>query len=116
MKSLVYASPVDFDEALVARIAVGAGDIREMPVVFAIMNEQSTESTSHTGSSLEEFVVVDDDYVCTSTIMADKDILESVQSSKNVIDADYDDENETNNAAPDLTIKKNVIRYRRTLQ
>ncbi|GFT97008.1 uncharacterized protein TNCV_5107901 [Trichonephila clavipes] len=34
-KSLVYAGPVDSDEALVARIAIVAGDIREMPVVFA---------------------------------------------------------------------------------
>ncbi|GFX97010.1 uncharacterized protein TNCV_1997421 [Trichonephila clavipes] len=35
MKSLVYASPVDSDESLVARIAITAGDIREMPGVFA---------------------------------------------------------------------------------
>ncbi|GFX69960.1 uncharacterized protein TNCV_2099781 [Trichonephila clavipes] len=35
MKSLVYASPVDSDEALVARVALVAGDIREMPGVFA---------------------------------------------------------------------------------
>ncbi|GFX96423.1 uncharacterized protein TNCV_2055401 [Trichonephila clavipes] len=35
MKSIVYTSPVDSDEALVARIAVVAGDIREMPGVFA---------------------------------------------------------------------------------
>ncbi|GFX12270.1 mariner Mos1 transposase [Trichonephila clavipes] len=35
MKSLVYVSPVDSDEALVARIAFVAGDIREMPGVFA---------------------------------------------------------------------------------
>ncbi|GFV14714.1 hypothetical protein TNCV_2586871 [Trichonephila clavipes] len=34
MKSLAYASPVDSDEALVARIAVVAGEIREMPGVF----------------------------------------------------------------------------------
>ncbi|PRD28951.1 UNVERIFIED_CONTAM: hypothetical protein NCL1_30891 [Trichonephila clavipes] len=33
MKSLVYASPVDSDEALVARIAVVAGEIQEMPKV-----------------------------------------------------------------------------------
>ncbi|GFS65228.1 hypothetical protein TNCV_2450861 [Trichonephila clavipes] len=33
MKSLVYASPVDSDEALVAWIAVVAGDIQEMPEV-----------------------------------------------------------------------------------
>ncbi|GFV59616.1 DUF4817 domain-containing protein [Trichonephila clavipes] len=35
MKSLVYASPVDSNETLVARIAVVAGDIREMAGVFA---------------------------------------------------------------------------------
>ncbi|GFU33881.1 uncharacterized protein TNCV_615121 [Trichonephila clavipes] len=35
MKSVVHASPVDSDEVLVARIAVVAGDIREMPGVFA---------------------------------------------------------------------------------
>ncbi|GFU05486.1 uncharacterized protein TNCV_3291271 [Trichonephila clavipes] len=35
MKSLVYRSPVDSDEALVAWIAVVAGDIQEMPEVFA---------------------------------------------------------------------------------
>ncbi|GFY06049.1 uncharacterized protein TNCV_3863531 [Trichonephila clavipes] len=35
MKSLVYTSPVDSDEALVARIVVVAGEIREMPGVFA---------------------------------------------------------------------------------
>ncbi|GFW95577.1 hypothetical protein TNCV_1722751 [Trichonephila clavipes] len=33
-------------------------------------------------------------------IMADKDILEFVQSSKTIIDADSDDKNEMNNAAP----------------
>ncbi|GFV03493.1 uncharacterized protein TNCV_5060341 [Trichonephila clavipes] len=33
--SLVYTSSVDSNEALVARIAVVAGDIREMPGVFA---------------------------------------------------------------------------------
>ncbi|GFU43321.1 hypothetical protein TNCV_3768611 [Trichonephila clavipes] len=35
MRSLVYASPIDSDEALVARIAVVAGYIRKMPRVFA---------------------------------------------------------------------------------
>ncbi|GFX69698.1 uncharacterized protein TNCV_1770661 [Trichonephila clavipes] len=35
MKSLVYASNVNSDEALVARIAVVAGEIRDMPGVFA---------------------------------------------------------------------------------
>ncbi|GFV70451.1 hypothetical protein TNCV_4798701 [Trichonephila clavipes] len=35
MKSHVYASPIDSDDSLVARIAVVAGDIQEMPGVFA---------------------------------------------------------------------------------
>ncbi|GFS51743.1 hypothetical protein TNCV_614071 [Trichonephila clavipes] len=43
--------------------------------------------------------IVDDDNVCTASIMADKSILEFVQSSKSIIDADYDDEKEMNNAA-----------------
>ncbi|GFW07541.1 uncharacterized protein TNCV_3916741 [Trichonephila clavipes] len=35
--SLVYVSPVDSDEALVAKIAVVAGEIREMLGIFAIV-------------------------------------------------------------------------------
>ncbi|GFW42557.1 hypothetical protein TNCV_4257511 [Trichonephila clavipes] len=37
--SLVDASPVDSDEALVARIAVIAGEFREMPGVFASVQQ-----------------------------------------------------------------------------
>ncbi|GFX77764.1 hypothetical protein TNCV_1106811 [Trichonephila clavipes] len=48
----------------------------------------------------EEIIAVDDDYVCTAPIMANKDILEFVHSSENIIDADYNDEDEINNAAP----------------
>ncbi|GFW69469.1 hypothetical protein TNCV_488181 [Trichonephila clavipes] len=44
----------------------------------------------------EEFIIVDDDNSCAAPIMADKDILEFVQSSKNIIDTDS--ENEMNNA------------------
>ncbi|GFW85807.1 hypothetical protein TNCV_854561 [Trichonephila clavipes] len=44
--------------------------------------------------STEEFVAVDNDKVCTAPLMADKSISEFVQSSKNIIDADSDDENE----------------------
>ncbi|GFY15423.1 hypothetical protein TNCV_1572341 [Trichonephila clavipes] len=54
----------------------------------------------------EEFIGVDDDNVCTAKTMADKDILEFVQSSKNIIDADSVGENEMNNAAPVLTSSK----------
>ncbi|GFV45098.1 hypothetical protein TNCV_3339431 [Trichonephila clavipes] len=50
--------------------------------------------------SLEKFVAVDDDNVCTVSIMAEKDILELVQSSQNNIDADSDYETEMNNVAP----------------
>ncbi|GFX35164.1 hypothetical protein TNCV_2331041 [Trichonephila clavipes] len=52
----------------------------------------------------EEFVAVDvNDDVCKGPIMVDKDILKFVQSSKNIIDADSEDEFEVNNAAPVLT-------------
>ncbi|GFT29595.1 uncharacterized protein TNCV_4890481 [Trichonephila clavipes] len=43
--------------------------------------------------------------------MADKDIMEFVQSSKNIIDTDTDDENEMNKAAPAPTsseMRKNM--------
>ncbi|GFU96333.1 hypothetical protein TNCV_89101 [Trichonephila clavipes] len=63
---------------------------------FSSGNEQNTENTSRIGLS---YCIINDDNVCTSPIMANKDILEFVQSSKNIIDADYD-KNETNNAAP----------------
>ncbi|GFT81834.1 hypothetical protein TNCV_4336741 [Trichonephila clavipes] len=68
---------------------------------FSSGNERITENISHEGSSLEKFVAVDDDNVCTAPIMANKDILEFVQNSKNNIVADSDDENEMNNAALD---------------
>ncbi|GFV38344.1 hypothetical protein TNCV_3633511 [Trichonephila clavipes] len=53
-------------------------------------------------SSSEELVAVDNDNVCTAQGMAGKDLLELVQSSKNIIDADFDNENEMNKAAPVL--------------
>ncbi|GFX64682.1 hypothetical protein TNCV_4681581 [Trichonephila clavipes] len=48
----------------------------------------------------EEFIAVGDDNVCTATIMADKDVLEFVEISKNIMDTGSDDENELNNVAP----------------
>ncbi|GFV37035.1 hypothetical protein TNCV_2381821 [Trichonephila clavipes] len=65
----------------------------------------------------EEFTAVDDDNECTDPIMADKDILEFIQSSKGIIDADYDDEKEINNAVPVPTSSgmkntmKNIFSY-----
>ncbi|GFX19197.1 putative transposable element [Trichonephila clavipes] len=50
-----------------------------------------------------EFIGVDDDKACTVPIIADKDILEFVQSSKNmndIIQYVSNNENEMNNAAP----------------
>ncbi|GFU46650.1 hypothetical protein TNCV_1546621 [Trichonephila clavipes] len=43
--------------------------------------------------SSEKFVAVDDDNVRTAPIMADNVIMEFVQSSKNIMDADSDEEN-----------------------
>ncbi|GFU59731.1 hypothetical protein TNCV_3186871 [Trichonephila clavipes] len=51
-------------------------------------------------ASSEKFIEANDDNECTASIMADKDIFEFVQSSKNIIEADFDDKNEINNAAP----------------
>ncbi|GFX16795.1 hypothetical protein TNCV_2517751 [Trichonephila clavipes] len=48
----------------------------------------------------EEFVAVGNNNMCIPTSVADKDILEFVQSLKSIIDADSVDENEANNAAP----------------
>ncbi|GFU77232.1 hypothetical protein TNCV_4126091 [Trichonephila clavipes] len=48
----------------------------------------------------EEITTVDDENMCTTSIMGDKDILKFVQSSKNITDADADKENEINNVAP----------------
>ncbi|GFU30195.1 uncharacterized protein TNCV_3625291 [Trichonephila clavipes] len=49
---------------------------------------------------LENSVVIDDDNVCTAPITPDKNVLEFVQSSKNIIEGDSDDENEMNNGTP----------------
>ncbi|GFV99430.1 hypothetical protein TNCV_1514001 [Trichonephila clavipes] len=50
---------------------------------------------------LEEYGTVDEDKVCS-----DKDILEFVQNSKNVINANFDEENEMNHAASALMSSK----------
>ncbi|GFV38643.1 hypothetical protein TNCV_2731791 [Trichonephila clavipes] len=44
--------------------------------------------------SSKELFAVDDYNVCKAPIMADKDILELVQSSKNIIGTDFNDKNE----------------------
>ncbi|GFT38699.1 hypothetical protein TNCV_1498901 [Trichonephila clavipes] len=60
----------------------------------------------------EEIIAIDDDNMYTAPIVADKDILEFIQSSKNIIDADSCDENETNNAAnvPTLFQMRNIMK------
>ncbi|GFV82175.1 uncharacterized protein TNCV_2790731 [Trichonephila clavipes] len=60
MRNFVYASPVDFDKALVARIAVVTGDIREMPDVFANVRQSLCRwceaCTFAGGRSFEQFL------------------------------------------------------------
>ncbi|GFU59987.1 hypothetical protein TNCV_3237731 [Trichonephila clavipes] len=51
------------------------------------------------GSS-EEYIEVEDDNVCIALIMADKDILEFDLRSKNIINADSDNENEMDDEDP----------------
>ncbi|GFX15206.1 hypothetical protein TNCV_2709111 [Trichonephila clavipes] len=60
---------------------------------------------------MEEFIAVDDNNVYTFPIMTDKDILEFVQSSKNIIDADSDDENEMNNVASVPTSSETSLHF-----
>ncbi|GFU66089.1 hypothetical protein TNCV_2857621 [Trichonephila clavipes] len=75
------------------------------------MNETSAGSYCPT-VSLEEFVAVGNDNVCTEPNKAGKDILEFVQGSKDIIDADYDNANQMNNEAPVPTSSemKNVMK------
>ncbi|GFW42495.1 hypothetical protein TNCV_4256901 [Trichonephila clavipes] len=76
---------------------------------FLSVKEQNTENISRIGlfySIFEEFIAVDDDKMYTVPIMVDKDILEFVQSSKNSVDADFDDENEMKDAGPVPTSSK----------
>ncbi|GFV72572.1 hypothetical protein TNCV_4084721 [Trichonephila clavipes] len=63
----------------------------------------------------EEFIAVDDYNECTTTILAGKDMLMFVQSSKN-IDVDSDHENVRNNVAPVLTLSemRNVMKSMRS--
>ncbi|GFV58746.1 hypothetical protein TNCV_3730841 [Trichonephila clavipes] len=56
--------------------------------------------------SSKEFPAVDDDNLRTAPIITDKDILEFVQSSKNIIDANSDEENEMNNTTAVPTTSK----------
>ncbi|GFT13638.1 hypothetical protein TNCV_3831091 [Trichonephila clavipes] len=70
---------------------------------FPCGNERNTKTTAGLNYPIvlsEAFIAVVDDNVCTAPIMADKDILEFVQNSKNIVDADSKDEHEMNNAAP----------------
>ncbi|GFV95612.1 uncharacterized protein TNCV_4576131 [Trichonephila clavipes] len=62
--------------------------------------------------SSKEFVAKNDDKVCTALIMADKDIWVFVQSSKNIIDADSDDESEINNSTlvPTSSVMRNTTK------
>ncbi|GFW39342.1 SCAN domain-containing protein 3 [Trichonephila clavipes] len=58
--------------------------------------------------SSEECIAVDEDNVCTTPIMADKDILEFVESSKNIFEADSDHENEINNVPTSSEMKSHM--------
>ncbi|GFV01555.1 SCAN domain-containing protein 3 [Trichonephila clavipes] len=62
--------------------------------IFNEMFEKVSVLLDYPAVSWEEFVAVDDDNVSKSPIITEKDILEFVQSSKNIIDADSTDGNE----------------------
>ncbi|GFW59388.1 hypothetical protein TNCV_2911331 [Trichonephila clavipes] len=75
-------------------------------------NEQNTENTRCPTVSSEEFISVDDDNVCTASIMADKDILDFVHCPKNIIDVVIADENEMDNGVhvPTLSKMRNIMK------
>ncbi|GFX45592.1 hypothetical protein TNCV_175851 [Trichonephila clavipes] len=58
------------------------------------MSEKVSVSLDYSTATSEEFVTVNDDIVYSASTMSDKDILEVVLSSKNIIEADSADENE----------------------
>ncbi|GFV29981.1 hypothetical protein TNCV_3100581 [Trichonephila clavipes] len=64
--------------------------------------------------SSEEFLTVDDINVY-SRIIVDRDILEFLQSSTNIIDTDSDEENEMKNAALAITSSemRNIMKSKR---
>ncbi|GFU63537.1 hypothetical protein TNCV_1000881 [Trichonephila clavipes] len=63
------------------------------------MFEKVSELLDCPAVSSEEFVFPDVDNVYTAPMIADKDILEFVKSSKDIIQTDSEDKNEMNNAA-----------------
>ncbi|GFU30350.1 hypothetical protein TNCV_2205141 [Trichonephila clavipes] len=70
---------------------------------FPSRNEQNKENTRGFECHIvlsEEFFAANDDNVCTVQIMARKDILELVRSSRNSIETDSDDINEMSYTAP----------------
>ncbi|GFT83251.1 hypothetical protein TNCV_547321 [Trichonephila clavipes] len=60
----------------------------------------------------EEFIAVDNDNMCSASIMAERDILEFVQRSKTMIHAYSGNENERNNVhtVPTSSELRNVIK------
>ncbi|GFY34321.1 hypothetical protein TNCV_2506241 [Trichonephila clavipes] len=71
--------------------------------VSVLLNYCSTVSS-------EEFVAVNGDNVSIAPIMADKGILEFVQSTKSIIDADSYVQNKMNDAAPPTSFEmRNII-------
>ncbi|GFX30130.1 hypothetical protein TNCV_2618401 [Trichonephila clavipes] len=64
-------------------------------------------------ASSEEFVAVDDDNVCTATqLWQTKTLWSLFKAQKNILDADFDDENEVNNAAfvPTSSEVRNIMK------
>ncbi|GFT21378.1 hypothetical protein TNCV_3816561 [Trichonephila clavipes] len=93
--------PVAIDMVLGGSNSLLLGAITK-PCCFVIPQKIPARS-SYPITLSEEFIELDDYKRCYTPIGAGKNILEFVQSSKNIIDADFNDENEMNNAAPILT-------------
>ncbi|GFT38713.1 hypothetical protein TNCV_1499001 [Trichonephila clavipes] len=81
----------------------------EIKIMFSVLLDGPIVSS-------EVFVAADDDNKCTGPIIADNEILEFIQSSKNITDANSDDGNEMNNAAPCSDIIRNEEHHEKFAQ
>ncbi|GFT94092.1 hypothetical protein TNCV_1078921 [Trichonephila clavipes] len=100
-----FANPTPLAHANTLRVVLPRGGTSQIVLSPVWCSRPRPKSVVHVASCYDEFRGPRSDYVRqrVSPIMAEKDSLELVQSSKNTIDADSGTENEVNNAAHNHT-------------
>ncbi|GFW15630.1 alpha-2 adrenergic receptor [Trichonephila clavipes] len=82
-------------------LVLGPFDESTPCLMIVLMNCQTKLKINHLTSVKSVAILeIENDNVYTIPINADKDILEFIKSSKNIIDSDSEDENEKNDTAP----------------